>query len=88
MFGAGGVRGNKRQVDFSLQHRGQFHLGLLSRFLQPLQRHAVLGKIYALVLAEFFHNPVDHALVNVVAAQVGVAIGRFHLDHAFAYFKD
>ena len=33
-------------------------------------------------------DPVDDALVDVVAAQVRVAVGGFHLDHAFAHFQD
>src|ERR1039458_5467507 len=31
---------------------------------------------------------VDHALVDIVAAQVRVAVGRFHFHHAFAHFED
>ena len=33
-------------------------------------------------------EPFDDALIEVVAAQVGVAIGRFDFDHAFADFED
>ena len=64
------------------------HLRLLGRFLQTLQRHAVLGKINALVLAKFVHNPVHDALVDVVAAQVRVAVGGLDLHHAFADFQN
>ena len=56
--------------------------------LSRCERHAVFGKIDALVLAELIHNPVHHALVNVVAAQMRVAVGGLHLHHAFADFQD
>ncbi len=41
-----------------------------------------------LFLLELGDDPVDDALVDVVAAQVGVAVGRFHFDHAIAHFED
>ena len=33
-------------------------------------------------------DPVDDALVDVVAAQVGVAVGGLHFHHAVAHFED
>ena len=47
-----------------------------------------LRQIDALVLLEFRDNPVHHALVDVVAAQVRVAVGGLHFHHAFAHFQD
>jgi hypothetical protein len=57
-------------------------------FLQPLQGHGVLAEIDALRLLELGHQPVDDALVEVVAAEVGVAVGRLHLEHAVADLED
>ena len=37
---------------------------------------------------ELRDQPVHNALVKIVAAQVRIAVGRFHLDHAFADFKN
>ena len=34
------------------------------------------------------NHPVDDALVDVVAAQVGVAVGGLHFHHAVAHFED
>ena len=45
-------------------------------------------EIEAFVFLELFDEPVDDALVDVVAAQVGVAVGGFHFDDAFADFQD
>ncbi len=88
VLGPAGVRGDERQVDFALHHRGQFHLGLLRRLPQPLQRHPVLAEVDAVALPELGDDPVDDALVEVVAAEVRVAVGRLHLDDALAHLED
>ena len=44
VLGAGGVGGDEGQVDLGLERRRQLLLGLLRRFLQPLQRHLVLAR--------------------------------------------
>jgi hypothetical protein len=53
-------------------------------FLQALQRHAILAEIDAVALLELRDDPVDDALIEVVAAEVRVAVGRLHFDHALA----
>ena len=82
------VGGDERQVDVGLHHRGELHLRLLRRLLQALQRHAVLAEIDAVALLELGDDPVDDALIEVVAAEVRVAVGRLHLDDALADFED
>ena len=88
VLGAGGVGRDERQVDLGLEQGRKLHLGLLGGFLQALQRHLVLGEIDAVLLLELVDDPVDDALVDVVAAQVGVAVGGLHFDHAVAHFQD
>ncbi len=46
---------------------------------------AVLAQVQALVLLEVVGQPVDDALVEVVTAQVCVAAGGQHLEHAIAH---
>ena len=82
------VHGDERLVDAGLQHRGELHLGLLGRLVEPLQGLAVLGQVDALLPAELVHDPVDDGLVEVVAAQVGVAVGGLDLEHAVAQLQD
>src|SRR5881397_2143153 len=82
------VRRDEGEVDFRLHHRGQLHLGLLGGFLEPLQRHRVLGQVDPLVALELGHQPLDDARVKIVAAQVRVAIGRLHLEHALGELED
>ena len=52
------------------------------------KRHLVLAQVDAFLLLELVDDPVDHALVEVVAAEVRVAVGRLHLDDAVADFED
>ena len=74
----------EREVDVGLLHGGELDLGLLSRLLEPLQRHSVFGQVHALGVLERLHEPVDHPLVPVVAAQVRIAAGGLDLEDAFA----
>ena len=78
-----GVR-DVRQVDLRLHRLGKLDLGLLRRLPQPLQRHLVLRQVHAEAALEVLHQPVDDALVPVVATKVVVAAGRLDLDHAVA----
>ena len=48
----------------------------------------VAAEIDALLLAEFADEPVDDALIVVVAAEVRVAVGRLHFEDAVADFED
>ena len=41
-----------------------------------------------MLFLEFDNNPVNQALVNVVATKVRVAIGGFHFHNAVAHFED
>ena len=88
MLGAAGVRRDERQIDLGLQRRRQFALGLLSRFLQSLEGHTVLAEIDAVLLLELFGDPVHHALVEIVAAQVGVTVGGLDFEHALPDLED
>ena len=53
-------------------------------FLEALERHRILGEIDALIALELADDPVHDALVEVVAAQVRVAVGGLHLELARA----
>ena len=68
--------------------RGELDLGLLGGLAQSLHRHGVLRQVDALVLLELADQVVDDALVEVVATQVGVAVGGLHLDEVLAHLED
>ena len=68
--------------------RGQLDLGLLGGLLEALERLLVLGQVDALVLLELGQQPIDDALVEVVAAEVRVTVGGLDLEDAVAQLED
>ncbi len=46
------------------------------------QWQSYLGKIDALIPLELRHEEVDHAVVEILAAQEGVPVRGFHLEYA------
>ena len=84
VLGAGAVGGDERQVDVRLLEGGELDLGALGGLLEALDGHAVAAEVDALVAPELVGEPLDDALVEVVAAEVSVAVGRLHLEHAVA----
>ena len=90
VLGAAGVGGDEGQVDLGFDGGGELDLGLFGGVLEALQGHFVAlgGEVEAVLFLEFGDEPIDDALVEVVAAQVGVAVGGLDLDDAFADFED
>jgi hypothetical protein len=88
VLGTGGVGRDEREVDLGLRHRGQLALGFLRGFLQPLQCHLVLGEVDPLVFLEFRDQPIHEAVVDVVAAEVGIAVRGLDLHDAVTHFED
>ena len=90
MLGTAGIGGNERQIDFGLHGGRELDLGTLGSVTQALQGHlvALAAQVEAFVLLELVDEPIDQALVNVVAAEVGITIGRLHFDDAFSDFQN
>ena len=89
MLRAGGVSRDEGQVDVCLRGGGELHLRLLGSFLQTLQRHLVLAQIDAAVVgSELVGQPIDDAMIPIVAAELVVASGRGNLEDAVAEFQD
>ena len=80
----GGVGRDEGQADLGLRRAREVDLGPLRRLEQPLQRLRVRAQVDAAVALELVCQPVDDALVEVVAAEVAVAARRPHLDDAVA----
>ena len=66
---------DERQVDVGALGRAQFFLGLFAGFLQALQGHLIFAQIDALLALELLGDVVDEDFVEVVAAEVRVAVG-------------
>ena len=88
VLGAGLVGGDERQVHLGLLAAGQFDLGLLGGLLEPLQGELVPAQIDRLVLLELVGQILDDPAVEVLAAEKGVAVGRFDLEDAVADLQD
>ena len=89
MLRAGGVSRDEGQVDVCLRGGGELHLRLLRRFLQTLQRHLVLAQVDAAVVGrELVGQPIDDAVIPVVAAELVVASGCSNLEDAVAELQD
>ena len=81
-------RGDEREIDLR-RHRGrQLDLRLLRRLVETLEGHPIGREVDALILLELGDHPVDDRLVEVVAAEVVVAVRGLHLEHALAEIED
>ncbi len=83
-----GVGSDERQVDFRCLCARQLALRLFGRLLQTLQGHGVLGEIDPVLPFELLDQPVHDGHVHVVAAQMRVAVGGFHLENAITNIQD
>ena len=72
--------GDKGQIDVRAGHAGQLDLCLLGSVAQSLQNHLVAAKIYAILCLELLCHPIDDALVEVIAAQLGITVGCQNLE--------
>ena len=88
VFRAGLVGRDKGQVDFRLHQGGQVPLALLGRLAKPLQGHAVLRQIDALLFAKLIDQPVDQNAIDVVPTEVCVAVRCLDLDDSLVNLED
>ncbi len=82
------VGGDERQIDGRFHRAGKFDLGLLGGFLQALQGHRVFAEVDAFGALEFVGQEIDEDLVEVVAAEVGVAVDAEDFEDAVADIED
>src|SRR5215204_4992083 len=82
------VGGDERKVDLGLHRRRQLDLRLLGGLLEALQGELVAAQVDALLLPELLGEVIDDLLVEILAAEERVAVGRFDLEHAIADLED
>ena len=83
-----GIGRDERQIDFRILQRRQFFLRLLGCFTQTLQSHRVLAEVDAVVLLELGGDVMNQDFVEVVTAEVRVAVCAEHFDQLVAHFED
>ena len=88
VLGARRVGRDKRQVNVGRRRLRQILLGPLGGFFQALQRHLIFAQIDPVAFLEFIRDVVDEDLVEIIATQVGVAVGRLHFKDTIAYVQD
>ena len=88
MFGAAGVGGDEGEADFKNLGAGEGDLGLFGFLLDALEGVGLLAQIHSLLAFELVEHPVHDAVVPVVAAQMGVAVGGLDLKNAVADFQN
>ncbi len=81
------VRRDERQIDFVGLGGGKGDLGLFGFFLETLNRVRLSLEVDAGFGFEFGQEPIHDRVVPVIAAEVGVAVGRFDFEHAVADFE-
>ena len=84
MLCTGRVSRNERQVDVCGIRAGEFALGFFGCFFQSLQSHRIFRKVDALFFFKLLNQPVHYLLVEVVAAEMSVAVGSGYFKNAVA----
>ena len=88
VLGTRGVGRDEGQVDVGRRLLRKFFLGLFRGFAQTLQRHRIAAQVDAVFVLELVGDEIDQPLVEVVAAEVGVAIRGKDFDHLVPDFED
>ena len=78
------IRRDERQGDVERRSGGKSALGVFGRLFQTLTRHHVRRDVNALLGLERIDHPLHDRLVEIVAAQVRIAVGGLDLEHAVA----
>src|SRR5665213_748804 len=84
MLRAGLVGRDGLQIDLGLHRGAELDLRLLRRLFQALEGQPVAAQIDALLFFELVGEIIDDALVEILAAQEGVAVGGLDLEDAVA----
>ncbi len=78
---------DEREVNVSFLNAAQFDFRSFGSFFYSLHSHLVRGQVDAFVLLEFGYYPFDNFVIEIVAAESGVAVGREYLEYAVVEFQ-
>ena len=88
VFRARSIGRDERQVDVGREDRGQFDLGFFSSFFEALFSHLILREVDARFFLKFADHPFHDFVIEVIAAEVGVAVGSLYFKDTIAEFED
>ena len=88
VLSTGGIGSDERQVDLSLEGRGQLNLGLLGGLTDTLDGHTVTGQVEARLLLELLDDVADKVDVKVLTTKVGVTVGGLDLEDTLLDLKN
>ncbi len=80
--------GDEGKIDIGGEHAGELDLSLFGRLNKALGAHLIGRKVNSVLTLELSDHPVNDAVVEIITAQVGIAIGSFNFKHAVTQLKD
>ena len=81
-------RHDVRKVDLRRGRRRQLDLGLLGSLLQTLQGHRILTQVDTVLGLECLGHVVDQHVVEVIATEVSISVGRLNLEDTVAQLQN
>src|SRR5581483_11733657 len=66
----------------------KFDFGFFSRFIETLESQSIAAQVDSGFFLELIGKPIDYFLVNIAAAQMRVAVGRFDFNDCISDFQD
>ena len=88
MLRTGGIRRDKRKINGRAGHAGKLDFCFLRSFLDTLHRHLVAGKVNTALHPEALYDPIDDALVKIIATQTVVARRSQNFLYAVTHLND
>src|SRR6202042_2220632 len=83
-----GADGDERDVHLGLDRRAELVLGLLGSLFQALEGHPIFSEIEVFLGEKLVGEHVDDQLIEILAAEVGVAAGRLDAEDAGLDLED
>ena len=79
---------DERKVDIGCSCGRKLFFRFLSCFFQSLKRHLISGKVYTLCFLELVDHPLGNTVIEIIAAQMCIAVGCQNLDNAVTDLDD
>ena len=88
MLGTCGIGSDERQIDVGLAHVGKLDFRFLRCLDKTLGAHFVRAQVDAVFAFKLGDHPIHYFFVEIVAAQMSVAVRRFNLEKSVGEFQN